>query len=129
MAGGDLRWPDKPVYSGALDQNIVGLINELNRLPGIVTIGSCGGHKEPRPGQRAEGTWIVSFRVDRERTLALAWLVRAMARYGDRVLIDFLPPLVDEHWYCALAGWDINPSTVEERVRNLAGRLAPGAQG
>lgn len=46
-----------------LDPNIVGLVRALNALPGITTIGSCGGHENPGETQRPLGEWFVTFRV------------------------------------------------------------------
>ena len=46
---------------GLLDENIEPLVVALNSLPGVKTIGSCGGHKNPSSIQRPEGEWFVSF--------------------------------------------------------------------
>lgn len=47
-----------------LDQNIVELVEALNSLPHVRTIGSCGGHPEPlQTGQWPEGEWYVNLRV------------------------------------------------------------------
>ena len=43
-----------------LDANMVKLVRVLNSYPGVTTIGSCGGHEEPRkPVQWRAGTWYV----------------------------------------------------------------------
>jgi hypothetical protein len=46
-----------------LDANMVNLVRELNALPGITTIGSCGGHEQPTGVQRPAGEWFVTFRA------------------------------------------------------------------
>ena len=60
-----------------LDPNIRPLVAVLNSFEGIHTVGSCGGHPNPRPGQDPEGSWSVSFYVDHSEDgwVALEWLV------------------------------------------------------
>lgn len=47
-----------------IDEPIRDLVDELSSMMGIFTMSSCGGHKNPKPGQTPEGTWNVSFAVD-----------------------------------------------------------------
>jgi hypothetical protein len=68
-----------------LDPNIVALVEALNAFKGVETIGSCGGHQDPGPGQEPAGEWIVIFRLAPDehgwRALEfLAWLVNNNAR-------------------------------------------------
>jgi len=63
-----------------LDENIVPLVLELARLPGIITTSSCGGHASPRPnsGQYPAGEWFVSFTATRDAA-GLATLIRVLS--------------------------------------------------
>jgi hypothetical protein len=47
-----------------IDENIVPLVEVINRFDGLYTIGSCGGHQSPRPGQLPANQWSVLFKVD-----------------------------------------------------------------
>lgn len=50
---------------GEMDLPIVELCKTLNSLPGIRTVGSCGGHPEPVSHASAQpGEWWVTFRCD-----------------------------------------------------------------
>lgn len=82
-----------------LDANIVDLVNALNALPAVTTLGSCGGHKQPEPGQLPEGSWYVTFNIAATRdgwsTLEfLSWLVNNEIRHagGDVLLYPYAPP-------------------------------------
>ena len=56
-----------------LDANIINLVRALNGYPGVITMGSCGGHPEPRnPGQWPAGSWYVKFKLPKDR---LGWYV------------------------------------------------------
>jgi len=59
-----------------LDSNIVGVVRTLNSFPGILTVGSCGGHKDSETYQNREGTWSVVLQLETEdsRPLREAWL-------------------------------------------------------
>ena len=46
MTTGEPPWDE-------LDENIVPLVRELSGFPGIVTLGSCGGHETPLSGNSA----------------------------------------------------------------------------
>src|SRR5690242_14297251 len=68
-----------------LDRNIVSLVEALNAFRGATTVGSCGGHPDPGPGQKPAGEWTVSFRLAPDnhgwRALEfLAWFVNNDAR-------------------------------------------------
>jgi hypothetical protein len=63
-----------------LDSNVVDLVRALNAFAGIKTIGSCGGHREPGPGQAREGSWWVTFEIEHSEDgwfalEFLAWLI------------------------------------------------------
>jgi hypothetical protein len=62
---------------GGIDENVVGLVTELNAWPGLFTTSSCGGHPDPVSGQCPEGVWqiYVDLRLDdEERPLLESWL-------------------------------------------------------
>lgn len=50
-----------------IDANIVGLVKFLNGMPGISTLVSCGGHKDPEPHQAPENAWDIFFEVEFNR--------------------------------------------------------------
>lgn len=52
-----------PLHWYFLDHNIARLVNALNLLPGIRTMGSCGGHENPNHMQQPLGKWVVTLRV------------------------------------------------------------------
>lgn len=63
-----------------LDANMVSLVSALNAFDGITTIGSCGGHPNPGPGQWDEGSFYLKFDLtwDDDGRFAiefLAWLI------------------------------------------------------
>lgn len=65
---------------GELDENVAGLCRQINRLQGVMTIGSCGGHEDPLPHQHPAGRWDVWLVITAgRRGLAdlglLAWLI------------------------------------------------------
>ncbi len=47
-----------------VDDNVVGLVQSLNTLPGIFTTASCGGPPDPGPGQHPAGEFDVSLEAD-----------------------------------------------------------------
>jgi hypothetical protein len=64
-----------------IDRTIQPLVELLNRHPGIATVGSCGGHPNPKPTQQPEGQWFVSFMIstwDSHGHDGLDWLRTAM---------------------------------------------------
>ena len=62
-----------------LDANIVNLLKPLNSIPWLVTLESCGGHPDPKPGQAGEGEWMVvlQFELDAQGWRTLAFLTLA----------------------------------------------------
>ena len=45
-----------------LDKNIVNLVNSINEFPGLITVGSCGGHESPKDeSQVGENEFYVQF--------------------------------------------------------------------
>ncbi len=78
--GQGMNGRDEWVPPADIDPHIVSLCAALNAFPGIETIGSCGGHADPKPGGWEEGTWYVKFRVrwddaGRFALEFLAWLI------------------------------------------------------
>jgi hypothetical protein len=77
---------------GKLDANVVPLVRALNAFDGIDTVGSCGGHADPAPGQYPAGAWYVKFdvaprRAGRFALEFLAWLINNDYRRGGHVVI------------------------------------------
>ena len=63
----------KDIPYDTFDPNIVGLVRALNHYPGLMTIGSCGGHEViTNPSQWEAGTWYVKFDLHADR---LGWYV------------------------------------------------------
>jgi hypothetical protein len=60
--GGGLL-PDQKSPLDQLDPPIRALVAALNAFPAIQTIGSCGGHPHPHPGQWPTGSWYVAFEL------------------------------------------------------------------
>jgi hypothetical protein len=100
-----------------LDPNIKDLVRALNDFQGIHTLGSCGGHPDPKPGQWQEGTYYVIFEVEHNEAgwfalEFLAWLINHdYRRAGHAVTIypDSLPPYLNEPGRClhfALEGYE-----------------------
>src|SRR3954465_825727 len=99
-----------------LDPNIVALVEALNAFKGISTVGSCGGHPDPGPGQKPAGEWTVSFKLAPNDNgwgalEFLAWLVNNNARRsGSKVHLEPFasPPYLNTPGECLafhLAGW------------------------
>lgn len=42
-----------------IEEKVLQLVVVLNKFPGIYTVESCGGHKNPKIGQMAENSWMV----------------------------------------------------------------------
>jgi hypothetical protein len=87
----------EPVNYQDLDENIRELVRVLNEIPGVKTIGSCGGHDNPAHGQWGQGTWYVKFELDRT-TPALTWLSWAINHALRREhSVTFLPTMPLPH--------------------------------
>lgn len=75
-----------------IDANMQALIEILNGLPGIATIGCCGGHESPRRDQCPQGQWyatIEPYRCDDTGWTGLDIIRYAMAQTERRVSLDF----------------------------------------
>lgn len=76
----------KQIPYDELDSNIVGLVRALNKYPGVITVGSCGGHEPPlQPSQWLAGSWYVKFDIVPDRTgwyvlEHLAWAINEDCR-------------------------------------------------
>lgn len=80
-----------------LDTRIKPLVEAVNALPGIVTLGSCAGHPDPKPGQYPEGRWYVKFQVEHNeegwRSLEfLAWIASDLQRGNYAVILEAKSP-------------------------------------
>lgn len=49
---------------GEMDSNIVGLAKAINAIPGLYTVGSCGGHRNNTPNQLPWGQWEVILQLE-----------------------------------------------------------------
>ena len=67
----------KPLIDEELDPNIRDLVHVLNQIPGVTTIGSCGGHAQATRAQWPADSWYVKFELD-TTTEALLWLAWAV---------------------------------------------------
>ena len=77
-----------------IDPSIRGLVLAPNAFPGVTTIGSCGGHPDPSPGQWPEGSWYVKMRFDHDEDgwMALEFLAWAINRdYSSVHKVFFYP--------------------------------------
>lgn len=76
-----------------LDPNIVRLVQALNRYPGVMTVGSCGGHEViSNPSQWQTGTWYVKFSLPSGKfgwylLEHLAWVINEDYRGSGRSVI------------------------------------------
>lgn len=122
---------DKTPYD-ELDPSVVKLCRELNRLPGIWTIGSCGGHEgggqseeEIEAGAEDRGElpadqWRVTFKLElgaRRRPRRTGWLSMEFVAWviynmGDGGMVDLnvsaLPPFLNHPGKMAkfeIRGW------------------------
>lgn len=89
---GDLNYDE-------IDLNVRGLVEVLNAAPGLRTIGSCGGHENPKRGGWKAPDWYVLFEIDRtdEGWLSLeflAWAINGNRRLEgyNALLIPTSPP-------------------------------------
>ena len=85
-----------------IDEPVRDLVRLLNEELSLVTIGSCGGHKNPDNVQAPEGEFWVSIEVpsnvDEWRGFEyLAWVCRDWGRAGEDLLLeaDAAPPFVN----------------------------------
>jgi hypothetical protein len=92
-----------------LDANIVSLVQALNRYPGVMTVGSCGGHETiTNPSQWQAGTWYVKFTLPSGRfgwylLEHLAWVVNEDYRGSGRnvmLLPTSAPPYLNTVGQC-----------------------------
>src|SRR6266508_6447471 len=95
-SGGDESMTPEIDYS-TLDGNIVSLVRVLNRYPGRMTVGSCGGQEHPKPGQRGPGEFYVTFKLDKSDTgwltlEFLAWAVNHQDGLCGTLVPDAPPP-------------------------------------
>ena len=70
-----------------IDARVQKLVAALNRLPGITTFGSCGGHPNPGPRQWPTGTCYVKFTASEAggglvSVQFISWLLRGFRRPG-----------------------------------------------
>jgi hypothetical protein len=118
-----------PIDYAQIDANMVSLVRALNALPGIETIGSCGGHENPSEIQRPPGEWFVTFRVHHTRG---GW--RSLERIAGATTLDPWRTDLKAHTsqpgtatgralFFALNGWDYADP---ERIAAYLTRLREG---
>ena len=121
-----------------LDSNIVKLVRALNSFEGIRTIGSCGGHANPKPYQRPEGEWEIVFNVDHneEGWFALeflTWFVNNnLSRQEHEVYLSLnsFPPSINipgEALYFGLEGSGVDPDWLAKELRQVKTALYTSA--
>lgn len=104
-----------------IDNNIKHLVNVLNGLSGIETIGSCGGHDNPHIGQHESGTWFISFWVS---TIGVGCLLK---------LKELAETTEDVTIYNDGTGWwsidginCVDPDMIAEQMDNSCGQWFAG---
>ncbi len=113
--------------SEPIDVRVVKLVEALNRLPGITTFGSCGGHPNPGPRQWPEGTCYVKFAASEAgggllSVQFLAWLLRDYRRQGiPWRLVGLKPPSdvatpADELVFALEGYWGTDPDQLAEVI-------------
>ncbi len=81
--------PESPHGAIPIDESILPLVEALNGMPGIDTVGSCGGDAEPiSGGSWPLGSWYVKVRIEQNpvgwRTLEfLSWVINHDAHNGE----------------------------------------------
>ncbi len=76
-----------------IDERVRTLVDTLNALPGIDTFSSCGGHRNPNPGQQRYPRFSVDFwlKFNRRSEKAFSELVNAvswnMVIYDVKILV------------------------------------------
>ena len=116
-------------FHGELDANIRPLVEALNAFPAVDTVGSCGGHSEPRPGQYPAGSWYVKFDVAHTeegwRSLEfVAWVTTDLRRGGEGVALEATspPPYLNTPGAClafVLSGKDVDPEFVAKFLSDM----------
>lgn len=112
-------------YEG-LDENIVGLVKVLNSFQDIYTIGSCGGHKNPKSYQLPNGSWKILFKIEPTARLTdlefITWSINHMARwkeYGVWLDLHSPPPYLNEignSVYFSLNGEDCDARKIAQEL-------------
>src|SRR5215203_2556084 len=132
-----------------LDKNIVELVRFLNSFDGVFTVGSCGGHTDPKPGQTPANEWLVIFKlefIDGQVSLGgwlalefLTWAINNDLRRGgfDVRLMSFsAPPYLNEPGQTinfGIEGRSVDPAKIVQclvKFRNAffisaAGKIVP----
>jgi len=121
--------PLNAIPYGELDSNIRSLVEALNAFPGVDTVGSCGGHASPGPGQYPEGTWYVKFDAAHSeigwRSLEfVAWVTTDLRRGGEGVILEATspPPYLNSPGAClafVLSGKDVDPEFVARFLSDM----------
>jgi hypothetical protein len=122
-----MKTNDKAPYK-ELDRNIVKLVRALNSFDGIRTVGSCGGHPNPKASQQPEGEWFITFMVDHTddgwfALEFLTWFINNnMARNGCSVMLMpyAFPPFINipgEALYFAPGGSGIEANWLAKELK------------
>jgi len=77
-----------------IDANMRNLVRIMNKIPGVKTIGSCGGHSDPQPGQWDAGKWYLKFSLDLAERDTLDWLAWAINNDLRSAYPVFLMPIM-----------------------------------
>ena len=108
---------------GALDKNIVPLVDALNDLPGMETLASCGGHEQPDELQCPVNEWFVSFQVERVKLRGLHIILDVLAKHidvGIKLTAHYDGNCSDDHFGARIYGTDIAPDFVADLLNTRA---------
>lgn len=86
--------------SEPIDARVQDLVATLNHLPGITTLGSCGGHPDPGPRQWPAGACYVKFTASEAggglvSVHFINWVLRDFRRQGTPWRVVGLRPPAD----------------------------------
>jgi hypothetical protein len=113
-----------------IDPNIRGLVRAINAFPDTFTIGCCGGHEKPIPGQWAAGEFFVKF-VCVGTTAGLlsleflAWVINEdwrLAKYSVNLRPHAYPPYLNRPGKMltfALEGADLDPDALAKEMNRV----------
>jgi hypothetical protein len=110
-----------------LDTNIISLVEVLNSLPGIKTLGSCGGHENPTSIQQPLGEWFVSFYVAHTKggMRSLEYIAGSLSWSNRRANLEVSTSApgyaTGRALFFVLSGWDfLEPDDIAKIIAEIA---------
>jgi hypothetical protein len=102
-----------------IDKRVRRLVHILNRIPGVTTYSSCGGHRNHSLGQVASGTFYVELSASSGRVgyKAIELIVRAIDVFFPDVRLA--PWLNGEEISWSLQGTGASPDDVASAISRL----------